>query len=630
MAASSIRSASAAGSRGREADPALGLARAEVRRHHDHRVGEVHRAALAVGQPAVVHHLQQHVPDLGVGLLDLVEQDHGVRAPAHGLGQLAAVAVADVAGRRADQPRDRVRLAELGHVDPDERLLGREQPLRERLDQLGLADAGRAEEQEACRAGGRPRTSPTRARRIVSATTSTASSWPIDALVQVVLELVAGARARRRPARPTGMPVRAATTAATSVSPTARDGRRRPARPAAPRARRSRALSSAGALVVLGVDGGLFSAASLARSRRSAPRAPPRAQLHARGGLVDQVDRLVGQVVLGDVAVAQPRGRGSSAASSISTPWCVLVGAAQAAQDRRRSPRPTAPRPSRARSGGRARSRARSCGTRPAWWRRSSRSSPRASSGLRMLAASIAPSALPAPSTVCSSSTNRTILPSDVGDLVERRLQALLELAAELGAGDHAGQVERDDARVRAASRARRRRRCAGPGPRRSRSCRRRPRRSARRCSCAGGRGSRPSARSRPRGRSRGRCGRRAASAVRSRPNSSSAGVVDCGSAGAASGAAPPAAATAKNSRAQTSHRAPARRPPSAASTTRTLPGRWPQFAQTGKPSRGRFVGVSMESVFFPNLSWARLRLAASSNRRVMRVTQCAAMRRMR
>ena len=41
------------------------------------------------------------------------------------------------------------------------------------------------------------------------------------------------------------------------------------------------------------------------------------------------------------------------------------------------------------------------------------RSSPRASSGLRMLAASMPPSGAPAPSTVCSSSRNRTILPSD-------------------------------------------------------------------------------------------------------------------------------------------------------------------------------------------------------------------------
>ena len=49
---------------------------------------------------------------------------------------------------------------------------------------------------------------------------------------------------------------------------------------------------------------------------------------------------------------------------------------------------------------------------------------------------------------------------------------------------------------------------------------------------------------------------------------------------------------------------APARLPPpSAASTTRTLPGRRPQFAQTGKPSRGRFMGVSIESVTFQDLS---------------------------
>ena len=47
-------------------------------------------------------------------------------------------------------------------------------------------------------------------------------------------------------------------------------------------------------------------------------------------------------------------------------------------------------------------------------------------------------------------------MPSDCGDLGERGLQPLLELAAELGAGDHAGEVERDDARRRAASRARR------------------------------------------------------------------------------------------------------------------------------------------------------------------------------
>ena len=58
----------------------LDLVRAEVRRHHDDRVLEVDRAALAVGHPAVVEHLQQHVEHVRVRLLDLVEQDHASTA----------------------------------------------------------------------------------------------------------------------------------------------------------------------------------------------------------------------------------------------------------------------------------------------------------------------------------------------------------------------------------------------------------------------------------------------------------------------------------------------------------------------------------------------------------------------
>ena len=53
---------------------------ADVGGHDDDRVGEVDRPALAVGEPAVVEHLQQHVEDVGVGLLDLVEQDAPSRA----------------------------------------------------------------------------------------------------------------------------------------------------------------------------------------------------------------------------------------------------------------------------------------------------------------------------------------------------------------------------------------------------------------------------------------------------------------------------------------------------------------------------------------------------------------------
>ena len=72
-----------------------------------------------------------------------------VRPAADRLGQLAALVVADVARRRADQPADGVLLHVLGHVDPDHRLVAVEQELGQRPRQLGLADPGRAEEDEA-------------------------------------------------------------------------------------------------------------------------------------------------------------------------------------------------------------------------------------------------------------------------------------------------------------------------------------------------------------------------------------------------------------------------------------------------------------------------------------------------
>jgi len=121
---------------------------ADVRRHDDDGVAEVDRAALAVGEPPVVEHLQESVEDVGVGLLDLVEEDDRVWPPAHGLGQLAALVVADVARGRADQAGHRVLLHVLRHVEAHERVLVVEQELGERSGELGLADAGRAHEEE--------------------------------------------------------------------------------------------------------------------------------------------------------------------------------------------------------------------------------------------------------------------------------------------------------------------------------------------------------------------------------------------------------------------------------------------------------------------------------------------------
>ena len=121
---------------------------ADVAGHDDDGVLEVDGAALVVGQAAVVQDLQQHVEHVGVRLLDLVEEHDAVRPAAHRLGELAALLVAHVAGRRADQPRDGVLLHVLAHVEPHHGLLVVEEELGQRPRQLGLADAGRAEEHE--------------------------------------------------------------------------------------------------------------------------------------------------------------------------------------------------------------------------------------------------------------------------------------------------------------------------------------------------------------------------------------------------------------------------------------------------------------------------------------------------
>ena len=122
--------------------------RTDVGGQDDHGVLEVDRAALGVGQAAVVEQLEQHVEDVVVGLFDLVEEDDAIGLAAHRLGELAALLVADVAGGSADQPGNRVLLHVLRHVDAHQVVFAVEERLREGLGELGLADARGAQEEE--------------------------------------------------------------------------------------------------------------------------------------------------------------------------------------------------------------------------------------------------------------------------------------------------------------------------------------------------------------------------------------------------------------------------------------------------------------------------------------------------
>ena len=120
----------------------------EVAGEDDEGVAKVDDAAVAVDEVALVEHLIKQVHDGEVGLLALVEEDEGVGALADGLAEYAALAVAEVAGRGADQAGDAVGLRELAEGDGEELALAAVELLGEGEGGLGLADAAGADEQE--------------------------------------------------------------------------------------------------------------------------------------------------------------------------------------------------------------------------------------------------------------------------------------------------------------------------------------------------------------------------------------------------------------------------------------------------------------------------------------------------
>ncbi len=122
-----------------------GLGGAGIGGHHQDHVLEVGLAPVGVGQHAAVHDLQQDVEDVRMRLLDLVQQQHAVRSLDDLLGQQAALVETNVARRRADQAADRMRLHVLGHIEAHQLDA---QLQRQLLGHLGLADAGGTGEQE--------------------------------------------------------------------------------------------------------------------------------------------------------------------------------------------------------------------------------------------------------------------------------------------------------------------------------------------------------------------------------------------------------------------------------------------------------------------------------------------------
>ena len=136
-------------------DLAHHFARAQIAGEEHQALFEIDRGVVAQPQDAFVQHAQQQARHGGRGFFDFVEQHqrqvallagHGVELllGQHGLG----FAMAQVAGRRADQLGDFVLHLELAAIHLEHVLLAAVQDFGQRFHGFGLARAGRSQQQE--------------------------------------------------------------------------------------------------------------------------------------------------------------------------------------------------------------------------------------------------------------------------------------------------------------------------------------------------------------------------------------------------------------------------------------------------------------------------------------------------
>ena len=84
----------------------------------------------------------------GMGLFDFVQEHDGIGLLPNPLGELAAFVAADIAHCRADEAVDAALVFVFAHIQREERFFAAEHEVRQYARQLGLADAGGAQEQK--------------------------------------------------------------------------------------------------------------------------------------------------------------------------------------------------------------------------------------------------------------------------------------------------------------------------------------------------------------------------------------------------------------------------------------------------------------------------------------------------
>ena len=119
---------------------------ADVRSHNQDGVLEIYMATLRIGENTVLQNLQQEVEYIRMSLFYFVKQDDGVWLRANLIGQLTALIVTNIAGRRTNQTGHRVLLHVLGHIQTNHGVFIPKDCLSQRFAQLCFTNTGWTQE----------------------------------------------------------------------------------------------------------------------------------------------------------------------------------------------------------------------------------------------------------------------------------------------------------------------------------------------------------------------------------------------------------------------------------------------------------------------------------------------------
>ena len=129
-------------------DAVQDIGRAQVGGEDNDGILEVHCPALGVGDPTVIQYLEQDIEYIRVCLFDLIKEHNRIGLAADCFGELTALLITYISGRRSDQTADREFLHILGHINAHQIAFIVKQGFCQCLGKFCLAHAGGTQEQE--------------------------------------------------------------------------------------------------------------------------------------------------------------------------------------------------------------------------------------------------------------------------------------------------------------------------------------------------------------------------------------------------------------------------------------------------------------------------------------------------